>query len=126
MSDAAGKSHEQTLSAAGCERAVFRLRDEHPELSSHRVLDRRQKAVLVLALLAALLWAWVDFIGLFIVLNAAAMLYYLVLCAYKFCLIDLSLTSHREVHVSDDELSALPDGELPVYKIGRASCRERV
>lgn len=117
MSDVADKSHEQTLSVAECERVVFRLRDEHPELSSHRVLDRRQKVVLVLALLAALLWAWVDFIGFFIVLNAAAMFYYLALCAYKFCLIDLSLTSHREVRVSDDELSALTDAELPVYTI---------
>ena len=79
------------------------------------MLDRRQKVLLVLVLLAAAVGANLNFIAFFIVINAVAMFYYLALCAYKFYLIDLSLVSRKEIHVTKVELAALTDEELPVY-----------
>ena len=102
---------------AALERVVFRLRNEHPELSAHRVLDLRQKVILILLIACACVWGWFDPVGLLIIGNALMMLYYLALCIYKFYLIDLALVSQNEIRVPDAELAALSDQELPVYTI---------
>ena len=99
------------------EKAIFRLRDEQPELSGHRVLSGRQKVFLVAALGVSAAWAILNWMQFLIVVNALAVLYYLALSVYKFYLIDLSLVSRKEIHVGAEELRSLSEADLPVYTI---------
>ena len=99
------------------ENAVFRLRHLRPALSSHVVLDPRQKLLLVLLVLLLAVGAAFNLLLVLMVVNALAMFYYLVLSAYKFFLIDVALGSRKEIEIPPSELASLVEADLPVYTI---------
>ena len=102
---------------AAVERTVFALRRRRPDLSGHVVLDTRQKFLLLFLLLLLVAGSVLNLLAALILVNALAMIYYLILSLYKFFLIDLALASRKEIEVSPAELAALRDDDLPVYSI---------
>ena len=104
-------------SEAYVETAVAGLVNRSPEESAHRVLSTAQKVVFSLvglALVAAFaLWP----VTTLIVVNAVSVLFYAAFSGYKLWLALHALRSDLELPVSDEEVAALDERDLPVYTI---------
>lgn len=98
-------------------RSVSELLQRAPEDSAYWVLSRGQQIALALLALLSALWLVADWRGYIILLNAFATTFYLGFSAYKFYLAYRAVTHELEVPVSDEEVAALDDRELPVYTI---------
>jgi len=96
---------------------VLRILHERPEECARWTLTRRQKllglAVMVGVAGGALFWP----MGVLVLLNACAIVFYLVHSAYKFYLVWLSLERAVPLGVSEDELRASDVSALPTYTI---------
>jgi len=98
-------------------RSTSELLERAPEDSAYWVLSRGQKIALGIFLLVSALWLAVDYRSYLIVTNAFASLFYVSFSVYKFYLVYRALAHDLEVPVSDEEVAALDDRELPVYTI---------
>lgn len=96
---------------------TFKLRRERPDATAYYVLSKFQKWLLVAILAGSLVWLAFDHILYLTVVNGIFTTFYLVICGYKFYLINLSLGSQREMRFAPEELGRLRDEELPVYSI---------
>src|SRR3954447_19200002 len=97
--------------------AVTDLVNRSPEDSAYRVLTLPQKVVLALAALA-LVTGFVSKPMLTLILaNAASVVFYTAFSVYKFWLALHALRSDLELPVTDEEVAALEERELPVYTI---------
>lgn len=107
-----GKEQEGSLSDH-----VLKVLHERPEECAYWTLSGAQKWVLAgLVALMALL-GWFHGYLLLLVLNGAAMLFYIVHSVWKFWLVWRSLEHKRELSFSADELAALDEHSLPTYTI---------
>ena len=88
-----------------------------PGDSAHEVLSRGQKVFLLslITTIGLLLWLWT--IPTLVVLLAMSTFFYLTFSIYKFYLIYRALSHTLEVPVSDEDVAALDDRDLPVYTI---------
>jgi len=96
---------------------VLRVLHERPEECARWTLTRPQQIfglVLIVLLVGAALWRP---LGVLLVLNACAILFYLVQSAYKFYLVWLSLERPVQVEVSEDEIRAVDEATLPTYML---------
>lgn len=96
---------------------ALRVLAERPAECAYWTLTRSQKftATLGLGLLvAALLWRP---LGTLIVINGVLIAFYLVHAAYKFYLVWLSLDRAAAVEVTQEQLAALRDTDLPSYTV---------
>ncbi len=92
---------------------VFRYPDE----SAFQVLSTAQTvSILVFLAASAMLVAW-NYLFYFILLNSLATLFYVSSSVYKLYLIYRSLTHTLEVPITDEEVAAVDERELPVYSI---------
>ena len=98
-------------------RSTSELLERAPEDSAYWVLSRGQKIALGIFLLISALWLAVDYVSYLIVTNALASLFYVSFSVYKFYLVYRALAHDLEVPVSDEEVAALDDRDLPVYTI---------
>jgi len=98
-------------------RSVTELLSRAPQDSAYWVLSRGQKIAFVLVALFSALWLIADWRGYIILLNALSTTFYLGFSAYKFYLAYRAMTHELEVPVSDEEVAALDDRELPIYTI---------
>jgi glycosyltransferase XagB len=98
-------------------KAFFELLGKQPDLCAYRVVTPGQKLALWLSLAVLVAWAAWDWVSLLLVVNGFFIVYYLVLSAWKFWLIDESLASKREIVVTPQEVAALRDEECPPYTI---------
>ncbi len=99
------------------ERSAEALATRSPEESAHRVLSTGQKRffIVALAVLAASLWLWT--MPTLITLLAAATGFYLAFSGYKFYLIYRAFAHTLEVPVTEEEIAALDERDLPVYTV---------
>lgn len=98
-------------------RSVSALLNRSPENSAAQVLTKTQKIWMVIisvVLLGLAIWNLDNFL---IGLNATFTTIYMAMVVYKFFLIANAVGSDLEVPISDEELSALRDDELPSYTI---------
>lgn len=89
----------------------------YPEESAFRVITPSQKKTLVIIgviLLLGLLW---NAVGLLIALNALTTTFYLAFSFHRFYLVYRALSHDLEVPVSQEEIDALEDRDLPIYTI---------
>lgn len=100
-------------------KAVHHLRETTPEQSASRVLTRGQKMVGMGVLFVLVVAFGYDFWGTAGWLIALISLLYLASIAFKFLLSLLSWQNRRRKarRFSAEELSAIPDAELPLYSI---------
>jgi cellulose synthase/poly-beta-1,6-N-acetylglucosamine synthase-like glycosyltransferase len=99
------------------ERSVSELLSRAPQDSAYWVLSRGQKIAFALVVLFSALWLVADWRSYIIVLNALSTTFYLGFSAYKFYLAYRAITHELEVPVSNEEVAALDDRELPIYTI---------
>jgi len=93
------------------------LSTERPELSARIPIAAGQKAVIILAslcLLALLGWRPLATAKAFILVST---LFYLGFTAYKFLLVRCSVVRSSEVGITEAEIDALREADLPVYSI---------
>jgi len=96
---------------------LLRIRRETPQHCASPTFTTGQKLSLALAavaLAAALAWNWVATL---VVLNGAAIVFYLVHISFKFRIVWLSLGRGVELDPSPEAVGAIPDDELPTYTI---------
>ncbi|NOZ20322.1 MAG: glycosyltransferase [Planctomycetes bacterium] len=96
---------------------LLKLAQDHPDESAYIVLTGAQKIVILLLLAGGVAWFIADRILFLTVINAILTTFYLVICAFKFYLIHLSLSSTREMEFTEEEIASLTDEDLPVYSI---------
>ncbi len=97
--------------------SVSALLSRAPENSAARVLTTAQKVwliVIVLALVGLAVWNFKNFL---IGVNATFTLVYMAMLVYKFFLVASAVGSDLEIPISDEEVAALKDDELPMYTI---------
>ncbi len=111
------KALEELFKEQYTTRSVSALLSRSPENSAAQVLTKTQKVWLIVisvALLGLAIWNLDNFL---IGLNAVFTIIYITMVVYKFFLISSAIGSDLEVSISDDELEALRDDELPTYTI---------
>lgn len=97
--------------------STLHLMENAPESSAHVVISPTQKAVLVIALVVTVLCGLVWPMGTLIALVGAASLVYLLVSVYKFRLTLRALGTHLETDITDEEIAAIDERQLPVYTI---------
>lgn len=97
--------------------ATVGLLGQSPEECANRVLTRRQKAVALLLLTAALGGLVADPLRTAIALNICAIAFYACSSAYKFTVTAVGARGRSELPVSAEEVAALDDRDLPTYSI---------
>jgi cellulose synthase/poly-beta-1,6-N-acetylglucosamine synthase-like glycosyltransferase len=105
-------------------RSVSELLERSPEDSAYRVLSRGQKIALVLFAITSVLGLLLDYRIYIVVLNALSTLFYLSFSTYKFYLVYRATTRNLEVPVTDEDMAALNDRDLPIYTILIPAYRE--
>ena len=111
------KALEELFKEQYTSRSVSALLSRSPENSAAQVLTKTQKiwtAIISMMLLGLAIWNLDNFL---IGLNAVFTIIYITMVVYKFFLISSAIGSDLEVSISDEELEALRDDELPTYTI---------
>ncbi len=93
------------------------LLNRFPESSANRVVSSGQKLFLILALILTVILLLVFPLITTIVIIGACSLFYLATSLYKFRLTYNALGHTIEVDVTDEEVAALDERDLPVYTI---------
>ena len=108
---------ELSTSTARFHEAVRRARALSPDESARRVVTGAQRRVAGLLACAVVAGLALDPIPTVIAFNALATLFYASLSLYKLGLVRRALRRGLELPVTDEEVAALYDDELPVYTI---------
>ena len=95
----------------------LRIYRERPGQCAAETLTNGQKLVIAAGLAIVAAAVAVDWATTLVVLNGAAIVFYLAHISYKFYLVWLSLGRGVEVAPTPDELAAVPDEDLPRYTI---------
>lgn len=99
--------------------AVHRLRETNPAQSGAKVFTTGQKAVGLVALALVLIGLLIDFWDTAGLLIALISILYIVSISFKFMLSVLSYVNRMRSsrHISEKQLTAVSDAELPLYSI---------
>jgi cellulose synthase/poly-beta-1,6-N-acetylglucosamine synthase-like glycosyltransferase len=108
---------QRTHKAEVSDRAAHQLWRSDPEMSARTVLDRRQKIVGAIGLLAVAAAFVVEPRWSLIVTSIVVSLSFLISIAFKFAVCMTGARREFDVIVSDEEVAALRDDELPIYTV---------
>jgi cellulose synthase/poly-beta-1,6-N-acetylglucosamine synthase-like glycosyltransferase len=97
--------------------ATLELLERFPEECANRVLSTGQRSVLIGLALAFILALVIFPIGTLIALIAVSTLWYMLASLYKLKLTYSALGHEYEVDITDEEVAALEDRDLPTYSI---------
>ncbi len=97
--------------------SISALLSRAPENSAARVLTTAQKIWLILTVIGLVGLAIWNFRNFLIGINVVFTLIYLMMLVYKFFLVASAVGSDLEIPITDEEIAALKDDELPVYTI---------
>jgi Glycosyltransferases, probably involved in cell wall biogenesis len=97
--------------------SISALVERSPSDSATHVLERNQIVALIVMAALTVLWLVLDAPSYLIVLNGLITAFYLLFSIYKFRLIFKAISSNLEIPVSEEEVAALQDAELPYYTI---------
>ncbi len=96
---------------------VLKVLHERPDECAYWTLTRTQKMLLAAVLFVAAVLAVFHGYLLLLVLNALAIIFYIIHSMYKFWLVWRSLEHKRELAYTPQELAALDEQQLPTYTI---------
>ena len=97
--------------------SVSALLERSPRDSANHILEKGQIVGLIALGVLTVGWLIYDALSFVVVANALITLFYLLFSIYKFRLIFMAISSNLEIPVSDEEVAALTDSDLPVYTI---------
>lgn len=98
-------------------KSVSELLERSPDDSAYHILTSGQKICLAVFLVISAIWLFFNHLSYLIILNVLSTLFYVGFSAYKLYLIYRALNKDLEVPVSQEEIDALDDADLPVYTI---------
>ena len=98
-------------------RSISELLERSPDESAFKVLSKNQIIFLIVILFLSLLGALWRFNAFMIIVNAIVTGFYLIYSLFKFYLVGHAIGNNLEVPVSNADLDALQDHELPMYTI---------
>jgi len=97
--------------------SVSALLSREPENSAAMVLTKQQSIWMIIVLVIGIALAVLNFKNFLIVLNSIVTIIYMLMVVYKFFLVSAAIGTDLEVPVSEEEIQALRDDELPIYTI---------
>jgi len=97
--------------------SVSALLSREPENSAAKVLTKQQLIWMIIILIIAVILAVLNLKNFLIVLNSIFTIIYMLMVVYKFFLVSAAIGTDLEVPVSEEEIEALRDDELPIYTI---------
>jgi len=95
-------------------KSTSELLTRFPQDSAVQVLSKWQKVALAIFIILTIIWLLIDYRGCFVFWNTLLSSYYVILFVH---LIYQVLTRSPEIPVSDNDVDALNDRDLPVYTI---------
>lgn len=88
-----------------------------PDDSAFRVFSRGQVVFFALMFIASAVWIALDWLSYLIVINTIISVIYLVFSGYKAIMVTKALSTDLEVDVTEEDIEALTDRDLPVYTL---------
>lgn len=98
-------------------RSISQLLNRTPEDSAFRVFSRGQIVAGILALIISAAWLIWDYMNFIVVINSLFSVFYLLFSVYKANIIFKTVSTDLEVELTDEDIKALNDRDLPVYTI---------
>lgn len=98
-------------------KSVSELLERSPDDSAYNILTKGQKISLAAFLVFSAIWLYLNHLSYLIILNIISTLFYVGFSAYKLYLIYRAMNKDLEVSISQEEIDALDEAELPVYTI---------
>ncbi len=97
--------------------SVSALLSREPENSAAQVLTKQQWIWMIIILVISIALAIWNIKNFLIIVNSIFTIIYLSMVVYKFFLVSAAIGTDLEVPVSEEEIRALRDDELPIYTI---------
>jgi glycosyltransferase XagB len=98
-------------------KSVSELLERTPIDSAYAILTKGQTTAIIIFIITSLLWLVLDYTSYVVLLNALSTFFYLGFSAYKFYLVSKAVGNDLVVPISDEEVAAVTDKELPTYSI---------
>ncbi len=108
---------EKLYSADYLDTSTSQLLKRSPEDSAFTVFSRGQVVAFILFALISVAWLFWNYLSYLVVINSIVSIFYLLFSGYKAVMIGKAMGSDLEVNVSDEELAALKDRDLPIYTV---------
>lgn len=108
---------EKLYSADYLDTSTSQLLKRSPQDSAFHVFSRGQVITFALFVLLSAAWLGWNYLSYLVVLNSVISIFYLLFSGYKAVMIGRAMESDLEVAVTDEELDALKDRDLPIYTI---------
>lgn len=99
------------------DKAIYGLFYRKPEESAYSVFSKTQVIILGILFFIALIWAYFSVLSLFIFFNLFIQVFYTIAIVFKFVISLAGVRSEITKLVTDEEVKALKDEDLPVYTI---------
>jgi cellulose synthase/poly-beta-1,6-N-acetylglucosamine synthase-like glycosyltransferase len=97
--------------------SVSELLERVPDDSAYRIITGRQQIALIVFLVLSAIWIWFDRLSYAIALNLFFTIMYLGVSVYRLFLISQSMDHDLVIPVTEEEIAALNDQDLPVYTV---------
>ena len=97
--------------------SISQLLERTPEDSAYHLFSTGQIIAIVFFVIISILCLKINYLQYLIVINAFATLFYTLFSLYKGYIMGKALSNDLEVSVSNEEVDALDEKELPVYTI---------
>jgi glycosyltransferase XagB len=97
--------------------SISELLERAPDDSAVHVLSKPQTVLLIIMAVVLVFWLVLDYKSCLIFLNALSTIFYLSFSAYRLYLVYHALATDLEIPVSEEEINALQDRDLPIYTI---------
>ncbi len=99
------------------DKSTSELLKRSPEDSAFHVFSRGQVIVFFAFLAISAVWLALDYVSYLVVTNSLVSIFYLLFTGYKAVMISNAISSDLEVGVTDEDVAALNDRDLPIYTI---------
>jgi len=99
------------------DKSTSELLKRTPEDSAFHVLSRGQVLAFITLLAVSIVWLVLDYVSYLVVINSLVSIFYLLFTGYKAIMISNAISSDLEVDVTDEDVAALKDRDMPIYTI---------
>ena len=99
------------------DKSTSELLKRAPQDSAFHVFSSGQVIALITFLAVSIAWLAWDYVSYLVVTNSLISIFYLLFSGYKAIMISNAISSDLEVDVTDDDVAALKDRDLPIYTI---------
>ena len=99
------------------DKSTSELLKRAPQDSAFHVFSSGQVIALITFLAVSIAWLAWDYVSYLVVTNSLISIFYLLFSGYKAVMISNAISSDLEVDVTDEDVAALKDRDMPIYTI---------